>query len=131
MTANKSFSGFIRTASDDEKCAVYEQAMKKATEDQNKVLEEEWKNYPTKQKKVKKYKPKTMLLIDGKGGSMSYTVPYKTGMVDFTLFKRGVLLEHLYLQLDDGSKEIIHYSLERRTYHSSSYLTLEVTHGTD
>lgn len=87
-------------------------------------------NYPTKQKKVKKYKPKTMLLIDGKGGSMSYTVPYKTGMVDFTLFKRGVLLERLYLQLDDGSKEIIHYSLERRTYHSSSYLTLEVTHGT-
>lgn len=37
---NKSFSEFIRTASDDEKRAVYEQAMKKATEEQNKVLEE-------------------------------------------------------------------------------------------
>ena len=37
---NKSFSEFIRTASDDERQAVYEQAMKKATEDQNKVLEE-------------------------------------------------------------------------------------------
>ena len=37
---NKSFSEFIRTASDDEKQAVYEQAMKKATEEQNKVLEE-------------------------------------------------------------------------------------------
>ena len=37
---NKSLSEFIRTASDDEKCAVYEQAMKKATEEQNKVLEE-------------------------------------------------------------------------------------------
>ena len=40
MTTNKSFSEFIRTASDDEKRAVYEQAMKKATEEQNKVLEE-------------------------------------------------------------------------------------------
>ena len=37
---NKSFSEFIRTASDDERQAVYEQAMKKATEEQNKVLEE-------------------------------------------------------------------------------------------
>lgn len=32
---------FEPAASDDEKQAVYEQAMKKATEDQNKVLEEE------------------------------------------------------------------------------------------
>lgn len=37
---DKSFSEFIRTASDDERQAVYEQAMKKATEEQNKVLEE-------------------------------------------------------------------------------------------
>ena len=36
----KSFSEFIRTASDDERQAVYEQVMKKATEKQNKVLEE-------------------------------------------------------------------------------------------
>jgi len=36
----KSFSEFIRTASDDERQAVYEQVMKKATEEQNKVLEE-------------------------------------------------------------------------------------------
>ena len=41
MTTNKSFSEFIRTASDDEKRAVYEQAMKKATEEQNKVLEKD------------------------------------------------------------------------------------------
>ena len=37
---NKSFSDFIRTASDDERQTVYEQTMKKATEEQNKVLEE-------------------------------------------------------------------------------------------
>lgn len=37
---DKSFSEFIRTASDDERQSVYEQAMKKATEEQNKVLEE-------------------------------------------------------------------------------------------
>ena len=37
---NKSFSEFIRTASDGERQAVYEQSMKKATEEQNKVLEE-------------------------------------------------------------------------------------------
>jgi hypothetical protein len=36
----KSFSEFIRTATDDERQAVYKQAMKKATEEQNKVLEE-------------------------------------------------------------------------------------------
>lgn len=38
--SDKSFSEFIRTASNGEKQAVYETIMKKATEDQNKVLEE-------------------------------------------------------------------------------------------
>lgn len=48
---DKSFSEFIRTASDGEKQAVYETIMRKVTEDQNRLVEEYMESIEQENKK--------------------------------------------------------------------------------